>query len=173
MTYNKLIHTALLLIVTMFVFSCKKDDETTVEENITKVVVELTKNGVTTSYAWEDKDGDGGNTPVIDSIKLTPNTLHSGRIRVFDGSNEITSEIEAESAAHLFTFTSDNLNSDVYGLNTDASGNPFGTTFNWATLYNGSSTMTIRLYHEPTDKNNENSPGGEVDFEVVFPVNVQ
>jgi hypothetical protein len=30
--------------------------------------------------------------------------------------------------------------------------------------------VNIKLYHEPTDKNNAANPGGDVDFDVTFPV---
>lgn len=171
------ISTLLVLIATIasfFTAGCKKDDEGTQQEQITKVIVHLTTiNGTlfNEEFEAEDTDGDGvWNT--IPSIDIPANTEFNVHIHVYDGSDEIDDEIEAESNDHLFTYTVTGANLVVSDRNPDNNGAPLGIDSKWTTAAASAGTVQIKLHHEPTDKNAAD-PGGEVDFDVTFPVSVQ
>ncbi|MEY3194219.1 MAG: hypothetical protein RIQ78_316 [Bacteroidota bacterium] len=168
----------LLLAATTSVFTtaCKKD-KATENEVITKVVVHLTGTGSSfdTEFEAEDADGDGVfNT--IDSIKIPINTVFNSRIHVYDETKspvvDISEEIEVENTAHLFIIQSFVAGLLISNLNTDDNGAPFGLESTWTTTDASTGSVQIRLYHEPTDKTAAD-PGGDVDFDIVFPVKVQ
>jgi hypothetical protein len=162
-----------LLATGLFFVGCKKDDDDTAEENITKVELHITAGGFDQKFAWEDADGDGGNAPTIDSIILPANVVYSARIHLFDGNKEITSEIEKESTEHVFTFFAPGADLTVNNLSTDTDGQPFGLESRWIVGNASMGNMNIKLFHEPTDKSNAFSPGGEVDFDITFPLRIQ
>ena len=167
------------LLGTLFMTGCKSDpDLPAVVENITTIVVRLTGPGVDQEFTWNDTDGDGvANT--IDTITLPAST---GNIQcsllVYDRSatpaTDLSEEIKGESTEHLFVYsvlpagmvTIDNLN-------LDANNAPFGIESVWKTTQAAVGTVNIRLFHEPSNKNNPADPGGEVDFDVTFPVKIQ
>lgn len=162
-----------LLAQTLFFAACKDDSDETIEENITKVEVHLTGGGINKEFKWEDADGDGGNAPTIESIDILPNVVYTAHIHVYDGATEITSEIEDEKNAHLFTFTVTGANLTVGDLDLDGNGKPFGGDSKWTAAGASAGSANIKLYHEPTDKTNTSAPGGEVDLDVTFPVRIQ
>jgi hypothetical protein len=171
---------SLLLLVavaaTLFTAGCKKDDATS-GEVITKVVVHLTGigNNFDQEFEAEDSDGDGVFNS-IDTINLTAAEAYKCHLHVYDETKtpveDITEEIEEESNDHLFVFTPAFTGLEVSNLNTDGNGAPFGLESIWVTALVGTGTIKIALHHEPTDKNAAD-PGGDVDFEVSFPVIVQ
>ncbi|HNG90460.1 MAG TPA: hypothetical protein PK858_09650, partial [Saprospiraceae bacterium] len=124
-------------------------------------------------FKWEDADGDGGNAPTIEDIILAPNTVYTAYLHVYDGSKEINDEIEAESNSHLFTFTVTGANVNIGALTKDGNGQPFGIGSTWTTGVASIGSVNIKLYHEPTDKNNTASPGGEIDLDITMPLKVQ
>jgi len=162
-----------LLAQTLFFAACKDNNDDTIEENITKVEVQLTGGGINKKFKWEDADGDGGNAPTIESIDIQPNVMYMAYIQVYDGATQITSEIENEKNDHLFTFTVTGANLTVGDLDLDDNGKPFGINPRWTTGTVSTGSVNIKLYHEPTDKTNATAPGGEVDFDIVFPVKIQ
>lgn len=153
---------------------CKKDDTGTEQEQITKVVVHLTGTGGSTfdeEFEAEDPDGDGvWNT--IPSLDIPANTVFDAHIHVYDGAQEMDDEIEAESTEHLFVYKVTGANLTIGDLSTDSNGAAFGIDTKWTTAAASTGTVKIQLIHEPTSKNTAD-PGGEVDFEVTFPVEVQ
>lgn len=180
MKHTKFAFFALILLaffVLNIITGCKKD-KATEQENITKIVVHLTGigNGFDQEFEWEDRDGDGGTAPVIDTITIPVNSQFNVHVHVYDESKSpvivISDEIEAESAAHLFVYKSNTAGLTVSDLSTDSDGKPFGIESKWTTTNAGIGAMQISLYHEPSDKTSAN-PGGEIDFDVVFPVKVK
>ena len=167
-----------LLAQTLFFAACKDKSDDTVEENITKVVVSLTGGGQVREFKWEDADGPGGNAPKVDSILLpqslagTANTL-LGELRIFDGATEVTEEIRTEKNEHLFVYklTGTALAQLAYD-DVDGNNEKFGLKTRWV-VNTGTGTVNIKLYHEPTSKFDLNNPGGEVDFDVTFPLRIQ
>ena len=159
--------------VSLLIAGCKKDSAGTAQEVITRVVVHLTGVGsiFDAEFEAEDPDGDGiWNT--IPAINIPANTVFDAHIHVYDSNGAIDDEIEAESDKHLFTYKVTGANLTVSDRNTDGNGDPFGVDSRWTTAAVSSGTVQIRLIHEPTDKNAAD-PGGEVDFDVTFPVAIQ
>ncbi len=178
MKNTKLHISAFLILVSatasLFIAGCEKDDEGTQQEQITKVVVHLTSaNGTLFNEEFEAEDSDGdGVWNTIPSLDIPANTVFNVHIHVYDGADEIDDEIGAESNDHLFTYTVTGANLVVSDLNPDSNGAPLGIDSKWTTAAASAGTVQIKLHHEPTDKNAAD-PGGEVDFEVTFPVVVQ
>jgi hypothetical protein len=168
----------LLLLVaattSLFTAGCDEDDDPTEQELITKVVVHLTgTNGSTFNQEFEAEDPEGdGIWNNIPSLNIPANTAFNVHVHVYDGATEIDGEIEAENTAHLFTYKVTGANLVVSDLNTDNDGKPFGIDSKWVSAASSTGTVRIQLIHEPTDKNAVD-PGGEVDFEVTFPVTIQ
>lgn len=162
-----------LLTAGLFTVGCKDGGDDTIEENITKVEVHLVGGGINKEFKWEDADGDGGNAPSIEDIVILPNVTYTAHIHVYDGANEITSEIEDEKNDHLFTFTATGANLTFSDLSTDGDGKPFGLDSKWVSGAASTGSVNIKLYHEPTDKTNAAAPGGDLDFDIVFPVKIQ
>lgn len=161
-----------LLATGLFFTGCDKHDHTS-EENITKIEVHITGPGFDQKFVWEDADGDGGNPPTIQTIVLNPNVVYSANLHLYDGDKEITSEIVQESNEHLFTFLVTGADLSIGALSTDNNGNPFGIESRWTTGNASTGTVNIKLIHEPSNKNNPANPGGDTDFDVVFPVQIQ
>jgi hypothetical protein len=86
---------------------------------------------------------------------------------------DITEEIEAESNEHLFVYNISTAKFTIKDLDKDRNGKPFGLTSVWQTDQPSTGTVNIQLYHEPTNKDNSAAPGGEVDFDVTFPVEIK
>jgi hypothetical protein len=176
--FNTKLHFQNLLLLlaaslTLFIAGCKKDDPTP-QELITKVVVHLVGTGgssFNTEFEAEDPDGDGiWNT--IPSLDIPANTVFNVQVHVYDGDTEIDDEIEAESNEHLFVYKVTGANIVVSDLNTDGNGEAFGIDSKWTSGAASTGSVQIQLIHEPTDKNAAD-PGGEIDFDVTFPVRVQ
>lgn len=168
---------ALLLLVAitaiLFAEACKKDKETA-EEKITKVAVHLIgANGSSFNKEFEAEDPDAdGVWNTIPSLDIPANTVFNVHVHVYDGADEIDSEIESESNDHLFEYKVTGASVVIDGLDLDGNGKPFGINSKWSTLSASTGTVQIRLRHEPTDKNAAD-PGGEIDFDVTFPIKIQ
>ena len=168
-----------VLSATLFIAGCEDDDSITEQENITTVVLHFTGPGLDAEFEWNDPDGPGGNAPEIDEIVLPPLTANiTCHIHVYDRSKnpvaEITDEIEAEANDHLLVYQPD-ASIDAFWMYADVDGNnkPLGIETTWATDQPSAGNLRVVLYHEPTNKNDLNNPGGEVDFDVTFPVKIE
>lgn len=183
MYHTKFQPTILLLLIaaiaSVFTIGCKDNTVVTQEELITRVHVHLTSiasNTFDQEFEAKDPDGDGiFNT--IDEIVIPAGASYNCHLQVYDDSKtpveDITTEIEAENTAHLFTFKPNITGLAINNLNKDTNGAPFGLESVWTTAnVAGSGTIQIKLIHEPTDKN-ATDPGGDTDFEVTFPVKIQ
>lgn len=155
--------------------SCKKDDKTE-SENITKVVVHLTAPGFDQEFEAKETNGDG----IWDSIDEIVLPALTGdltcRIHVYDETQtpvaDLTEEIKAESNAHIFTFKVTGADLQIRSNDMDAAGNPFNLETLWDAGDVSNGTVQIKLFHDPSDKNAVD-PGGEVDFDLSFPVKIQ
>lgn len=179
MFYTKLRFSNLFLALaaTAVLFSACKKDKATENEVITKVVVHLTGVGNTFDAEFEAVDADGdGIFNTIDQIELPLGSTFNCHLHVYDETktpvDDITGEIEAENTVHLFVLKSTVGGLIISNLSTDNNGAPFGLESNWATTVAGTGTVQISLHHEPTDKT-ATDPGGEIDFDVTFPLKVQ
>jgi hypothetical protein len=169
-----------VLSASLFIAGCKDDDSTTEQENITTIVVHLTgDNGFDQEFTWNDPDGAGGTAPAIDTIVIPANagdSIHC-HLHVYDESKtpteNITEEIEAENTVHLFIYKVTGADLAIAYADADDNGGNFGLETTWTKGATSSGTVEIVLHHEPTNKDDLNNPGGEVDFDVTFPVKIQ
>ncbi|TNE49779.1 MAG: hypothetical protein EP344_17860 [Bacteroidetes bacterium] len=173
---SKLTVLALLFLSVAF-NACKKDD-TTAQELITTVVIHLKAGdgSLDQRFEWNDPDGDGGTAPTVDNIQLTSGTVYVCEVEVYDRSQDpevdITTEIKAESAAHLFVFKPDAVNVIVTAADFDSNGAPFRQKTTWTAGALSVGSMTIALKHEPDKSAADPDSTGETDFEVSFPVRI-
>tara|TARA_B110000503_G_C7124246_1_gene403858 strand:+ start:804 stop:1361 length:558 start_codon:yes stop_codon:yes gene_type:complete len=122
-------------------------------------------------FKFADPDGDGGNTPTItDSIVLAANSSYSLAVRFLDESKspveDITTEIVAEAIDHLICYITPG---DLMITITDKDANKLnlGLAATVKTQGAESTSLTIRLMHQPNQKNG-NCDIGETDVEITF-----
>lgn len=182
----KSIQTYLVIICTMVLFSsCQKTKpgEGNDEELITTVILQFTPTGSPAfNFAYRDLDGAGGMPASIDTVRLQPNTTYQVKLQLLNEqetpAQDITTEIEGESAAHRFYFTA-SATISISDLNVDELGLPLGLQSTWATTIaaEGAATVTLRHYGgSPPDKlatDLVTSPKSATDVSVVFPMKVQ
>ncbi len=165
-----------LLLSGLAVTGCEKDPDT-VQENITRVLVHLTgANGFEQEFEWSDPDGGDASNATVETIVIpaSAGATIQCRLHVYDDTKtpakELTNEIEAEGDEHLFVFNVTGANIGVAYDDTDSNGKKLGLQSVWTKGAASTGSINIKLYHEPTDKDNLNAPGGEVDFDVSFPI---
>ena len=157
--------------------ACKKDDKTE-QELITTIELHFTgANNFNQKFYWKDLDGDGGAAPTIDTIVLAPNATLNCFTHVYDESKnpklDITEEIEAESAEHLFIYNPSSSVVEITSNSVDSNGNAFRISTEWKTTATGAGSVRVRLLHEPDKSAADPGATGETDFDVTFPVVVR
>jgi hypothetical protein len=175
-------HSFLILLLGFIVLgaaACKDPEEPgdpNEEELITKVQLSFVEagnpsNAFTVTYS--DPDGDGGNNPVqFDSISLDSGKVYNVSIALFDESNpadieNITTEVQAEAAEHLFCYTSSGAN--VVVQRTDSDGTyEIGIQSTWTAGAASSGTMRIELKHQPDGQKNGSCNVGATDVQLDF-----
>lgn len=171
-----------LVMVMIFLSSCKKDDPTPVneEEVITTLKVVLTPagGGIPVTLEFKDQDGDGSNPPVKTvSGPLSANKTYTGVITLLDESRavvkDITEEVDEEAEEHLFCFVVTGSNLTVTASDADSNGLPVGLSSSWITTSAGSTSVKITLRHQPGTKTGLCPGTGETDVEVDFSLVVQ
>lgn len=155
------------------------------EELITTVIYTLTpqNGGDDIVLKFQDIDGEGGNSPVINSANLSSGTTYIGKLTFLNEAEnpveDITAEIKSEGEDHqIFYQTSSTLNLTVVYNDFDANNLPIGLETTLAANTRTSGTLKIILKHEPNksgmnvDKGDITNAGGETDIEVSFNVTV-
>ncbi|MFN0176114.1 MAG: hypothetical protein ACKVU0_15810 [Saprospiraceae bacterium] len=171
--------TFLLMLATtalFFTVGCKKKDDKTSAENITKVVLHLTAPGLDQEFEAKETNGDG----VWDSIDEIVVPALTGdincQIHVYDETQnpakDLTEEIEAESSVHLFSFKVSGADLVIKPNDSDSNGNPFNLETLWDAGDVSNGTVQLKLHHEPSNKTAAD-PGGEIDLDVIFLVKIQ
>ncbi len=157
---------------------CEKDPKTQ-QENITKIIVHLTgSGGFDQEFSWSDPDGGDTGNGIVDDIVIPAGTTDiQGHLRILDESQnpvlDLTLEIEEEAEAHLFVYKlSGTAVATIEYNDADANGKPLGLATKW-TAGTGTGSVNIVLRHQPVSKDDLTNPGGEIDFDVTFPVKVQ
>lgn len=175
-----------LSIAVMTSVGCNKDDcepgedcHNHEQELITKLQVMFSDSATgqaVSGPAFDDPDGVGGNAPTIDTIMLAANTTYFADLKIFaqhdDHADDITAEIEAEKAEHIFCFTPSGGNVSIERTDSDGTF-PIGLASRWRAGAAGSGTVTITLKHQPDGAKDGTCVPGDTDIEVVFPVVVQ
>lgn len=175
-----------IAVIASLFFSCTDDDDASPstpispneEELITTVRLNfMDTSGVTTSFEFNDPDGDGGNAPVIDTITLNKGMSYNLSTEFLDASDpndieDITSEIRDEDDEHLVCYNSSSVNGLTLSvIDTDGTYEvgllAIVITADTACSTNG--TMRVTLKHQPGVKNGTCAPG-ETDVEVDFPL---
>lgn len=179
-----------ILMLSLVVFACKKDDNTPApgggggappneEELITTIILTFTDTtGLVAPFTvtFADPDGDGGNAPTThEDIHLDSNKYYNVSIQFLDESKtpaeDITAEVQAESADHIICFTPAGPASLTI-VRTDSDGTfEIGLASFWSTggMSMTGNTVTVALKHQPGVKDGSCSPG-DTDVEVVFDV---
>lgn len=175
--------------------ACKKDDGAVPNpvnpndgELITtvKLIIAPASNPSAEMYAsYRDLDGDGGNNPIIDTIRLDANTDYTVQLLLLDETKNpidtISYEVEEEKDEHQFFFS----NIGTYNLTTtyldfDDNGVPLGLNIQWNTttgFTEKTNKFKVVLKHQPGEKPTSGTTGeeslGETDIEVYFPILIQ
>ncbi|CAH1001533.1 hypothetical protein LEM8419_02436 [Neolewinella maritima] len=179
----------MLFALILFAVSCGDDDDPIIpneEELITDLIYTLVPNsgtGGTVTFSFQDRDGDGGQPPVIATNgTLVPNTVYLGTVQLLDASDpsdveDITLEVAEEDEEHQFFYqTATALDVTVDYADADADGNPIGIRTTLTTGASSSGDMTIILRHEPNKTaagisiSNPTPAGGATDVETTFQV---
>jgi hypothetical protein len=171
------------LLATSLLAGCKKDEPSPVEdsENLTTLKLIFTNGGVSTTYAFKDLDGIGGNAPVIDKINLDANKTYTVAVEVWDESKtpaeNTTTEIEEESFEHLFVYTPTPSNLlTVTRTDKDNRNLEVGLKASVQTSAAGTGKLKVVLYHQPPQNGTPIKDGtakGSTDFEAEFDVTVK
>jgi hypothetical protein len=175
---------AAVLSISVLMTACKKDDHDhddhnhDEEELITKVKLKFYQQGAfIEDYVWDDPDGDGGNVPAIDTIKLSASTIYDSVQVEFSNANEdITVEVRQENLDHEVFYTkSKNLPLVIFTTDVDDKGQPLGLTSIWTTTGTKTSgDVRITLKHKPGIKGSSDEISkGETDIDVRFPIVIQ
>ncbi|ABG60943.1 hypothetical protein [Cytophaga hutchinsonii] len=191
---NSIVNICLLIAALSTFVSCKKDDKdvaSPVNPNETelvttvKLIIKPVSNTAAEMYAsYRDLDGDGGNAPIIDTIRLDANTEYHVQVLVLDETKNpvdtTSKEIEAEKDEHQFFYSK----IGTYELTTnyldfDDNNVPVGLSMNIQTgsaFVQKTNKLQVVLKHQPGLKpitGNGNASLGETDLEVNFPILVK
>lgn len=167
--------------------ACKDDDDSSTktgiapngEELITNVNVIFsdTQGMALDTFSFVDLDGDGGNAPTIDTIRLNQNTTYNVSLEFLDASDpndveDVTVEIKREDDEHLICFQQTNV-SGLTINRTDSDGTyEVGLTSQWTASTSASSSGVVQvvLRHQPEGAKDGTCTPGESDVEIDFPV---
>jgi len=178
------------IVFTLLTFvSCEKDSDHDHDhdhhehELMTTLTIAMTAEGNTSSFTFRDIDGDGGNEPTQDTIKLSANTTYTNAITILNETEEpaenVTLEIAEEELDHQFFFSSNITDMTIAYADSDANGNPIGISSTITTGAARTGTFTVILRHEPNktaegvSAGDITNAGGESDIEVIFNVVVE
>lgn len=167
------------VISVLMLTSCDPEqDNQNEQEIITTLRVTATPqpSGTPLVYELSDPDGDGGNSPVTDTIYLAAGVTYNVALEILNESvtptDTITHEIEEEGVDHQFFFIATGVNVTTAYNDVDLNGNPIGLESVWTTGAASTGTLEIRLKHQPGIKDG-NITTGETDIQAVFPAIIQ
>ncbi|MBL7754663.1 MAG: hypothetical protein JNM44_09310 [Chitinophagaceae bacterium] len=130
----------------------------------------------TSSFEYEDIDGDGGNPPsTFDTIRLKSGTTYYTEILLLDESKSpvdtVSNEVFNEGDEHLFCFTVSGLNCPIQRTDSDGT-YEIGLLSKWKPGATGTGSVQVELRHQPDTKDGTCTPGS-TDLSIVFPFSIQ
>lgn len=137
--------------------ACKDDEDApppspvNEEELITAVHLYLvpTGGGDTAVLSFTDPDGSGGVGPTYDWDTLPQSTVFNGWVRLFNGSTDVTPEVQDEDTEHQFFYANVTGGLQWTGYaDVDANGYPVGINTTWSTG-GASGEISVKLIHQP------------------------
>ncbi|MDX2128773.1 MAG: hypothetical protein SFU91_07035 [Chloroherpetonaceae bacterium] len=154
--------------------ACKSHDHDHEHGAVTTLRLQLTNSTTASNVVSgqaKDLDGDGGNAPTIDTLRLQAGVTYNGTILLRnDNDNEdLTEEIREEADSHMFVFTSNTSRMVVSNLNKDSKNADFGIDYTLQATSGGSTTGTLRVVLRHYDTGNKTEEF-DTDFDVTFPV---
>lgn len=159
--------------------ACEKDKDNAPnneQELITTVRLRFTNGSNTLVFNARDTDGDGGLAPVIDPIRLAPNTPYNLEVSFWDESKtpavELTAEVRNEGTDHLICLTASGALPDPINPDKDANGKPLGLNSQLTTAATGNGTLKVILKHLPNKLGTAPCSTGETDVETTFQVTI-
>jgi hypothetical protein len=185
MIQNKFFSLPMMFVLSLFAMTvllssaCNRDDDDNnpnEEELITSVILTFTApGGANTSFSFKDTDGDGGADPVVQNITLAAATNYTLAVKFLDESNpadveDITVEVEEESADHLVCFTTEGGVPQPTIDDTDGNGKPLGLSSKVVTTTAGTGKITVSLKHQPDKNAATPCSTGDTDVEATFNV---
>jgi hypothetical protein len=170
-------------LIQIFISSCSKDSHShNDQESINKITVDLVSASHTAVFSFEDKDGDGGLSPILKADSLKTNQSYTATIKAFKFENnawvETTDEILREGVDHQFFFaaTANALETNYADL--DVNGKPIGLKSTWITKSVAAGKLKLTLLHEPNKSaqgaatGDKTNAGGETDVEIEWDVKI-
>jgi hypothetical protein len=179
---------SLAMASTIFFNSCKSDHDDhdhnhSDQELITTVRLTYTNtNNVSEKVVatYKDLDGAGGAAPVIDNLRLKPNTSYSVMTEVLNDSKNpsenITAEILAKGTEHQFFYTiSPAALLAITYTDKDSKNLPIGLATAQRTGAAGTGTLRVTLKHQTNNSKTATSTinTGATDIDVTFPLRVE
>jgi hypothetical protein len=173
-----------VMIAAISLLGCKKDavlPEADEEELITTLRLKFVNKAISSdvrTFIFKDNDGNGGNPPLIDEIKLAPNAVYSMTVDAVlnesaSPAQDIKKEIEKEANDHLFVYKpTTGLNLTITITDKDSKNLPIGLAADARTLAASSGKLQVLLRHQPGTKNGTEIPGG-TDIDATFNVAIQ
>lgn len=172
----------IVLILMMALFSCNKNEDSVSnvedhdheEEVITKLKLTVNDN---VSYAFSDPDGEGGDAPTVDTIRLVNGFTYTMDLSVWnqteDPEVDVTEEIAEEKDEHILCFSPSTVGLNITRTDKDSNDLEVGLTSSWEVTSAGTGSVTISLKHQPDGAKDGTCAPGETDIEVTFPVVVE
>jgi hypothetical protein len=168
-----------LLAIGLLFTQCSKDDDTpepvNEEEVINRVTFDVTADGSTTTYTWEE-----GATSF--SLPLKANKAYEVAVSFFNATDPadveaINPEVIEEADEHQVFYENSSsvvAIASVSSDNKDSAGNPLGLKTAWTTTAAGEAVVRLYLIHEPSTKSGASRAdfGGETDVQIDINVAV-
>lgn len=191
MNFNHIYIWAAVACTALFTLSaCKKDKDDPKDppppsnepEQITSVEIHFKEVSGSSHVMvkWSDPDGNGGNSPEIDSILLDSNTVYEAEISFLDESGSdaknLSAEIRDEGDEHFICFDAqdENLANNLSIALIDSDGNlPIGLHSEWTTASATSGEIKLMLKHQPDGLKDGTCEPGDTDVEVYFPMRIR
>jgi hypothetical protein len=173
---------AILVLNALLFTACDKVNEPTDEQElITNVWLDFHDIEASRIYTFlaMDSDGNGGNPPLINEIKLYADKYYLLNIRFTNNSNssstgqDITAEIVVEGTDHLVCLEGTGAMPEPIINDKDNNGNPLGLESAFMTGDAGTGTLQISLKHLPDKAASDPCSTGDTDVDVTFNVTIQ